>query len=235
MDIPSYYLTAPQIALTGEEIAAIEQVYQAALAAGDTKPIAYTLEMPKWRFLSHLCETQDILVHGSERADIDEFEPRQSNDISEFGNRRAVYATSDPIWALYFAVVNRRTVASLMNASVRVLKPVPSAPLYFFSIGFAEAAAGAAAGAAGSTANAWQDGTLYVLPRAGFEQQSPFEANGATVQTAQWASAAPVRPLFRLRVSPADFPFLQQTRVHDFSVVQQRAAANPDGFPWLDA
>lgn len=227
MDIPSYYLHAPQIALTDEQIAAIERVYQAALAADDAKPIAYTLEMPKWRFLSHLCETQDILVHGSERADIDEFEPRQSNDVSEFGNRRAVYATSDPIWALYFAVVNRRTVASLMNASVRVLKPTLSAPLYFFSIGLADAA--------GGTSNAWQDGTLYVLPRAGFEQQPPFEANGATVQTAQWASPAPVRPLFRLRVSPADFPFLQQTRVHDFSVVQQRAAANPDGFPWLDA
>jgi hypothetical protein len=228
VDIPSYYLRAPQIALNAGEVAAIEQCYQAVLATQGRQPVAYTLSMPKWRFLSHLCETQDILVHGSERDDIDEFEPRQSNDVSEFGNRRAVYASSDAIWAMYFAVVNRRTVASLINASARFIgRDGPGAPYYFFSVGFADDA--------GHAANAWRDGTIYVLPRAGFLQQAPIPVPGGVVQTAQWASPSPVRPLFRLHVSPADFPFLHQTRVHDIGVVQQRAAANPDGFPWLDA
>jgi hypothetical protein len=44
----------------------------------------------------------------------------------------------------------------------------------------------------------------------------------------------PVKPLARLQVSPADFPFLDQIRGHDDQIQQERARANPDGFPWID-
>lgn len=42
-----------------------------------------------------------------------------------------------------------------------------------------------------------------------------------------------VRPLARLRVVPEDFPFLRQVRGHDKKVIDERAAADPNGFPWL--
>ena len=62
------------------------------------------------------------MLHGSGSPDIQEFEPRQSNDLAEFGNRRAVYAASDGIWPIYFAVVNRDgPVTSLVNSCARVV------------------------------------------------------------------------------------------------------------------
>ncbi len=80
---------------------------------------------------------KEIVLHGSGRSDIREFVPRQSSDATEFGNRRAVYAASDGIWPIYFAVVDRDgPVTSLMNACVRVVGADGSRSkrYYFFSI-----------------------------------------------------------------------------------------------------
>jgi hypothetical protein len=43
-----------------------------------------------------------------------------------------------------------------------------------------------------------------------------------------------VRTLARLPVEPRDFPFLDELHAHDPRVVMERAARDPDGFPWLD-
>jgi hypothetical protein len=37
-----------------------------------------------------------------------------------------------------------------------------------------------------------------------------------------------------LTVTPTDFPFLNQVRSHDQQMVSDRAAQDPDNFPWLD-
>jgi hypothetical protein len=44
----------------------------------------------------------------------------------------------------------------------------------------------------------------------------------------------PVKPLAKFRVRPENFPFLSEIRGQDDEVLAQRAAANPDGFPWVD-
>ena len=54
------------------------------------------------------------------------------------------------------------------------------------------------------------------------------------VHVAQAASPAPVTPLAKLTVRPADFPFLRQILGHDDGVIYVRATANPEGFPWLE-
>ena len=76
------------------------------------------------------------MLHGSANADIMEFEPRKSDDLVEFGNRRAVYAASDGIWPIYFAIVDRDNyVTSLVNACFRVVTPSgKSEPFYYFSV-----------------------------------------------------------------------------------------------------
>jgi hypothetical protein len=212
--------------LDAATIAAFEHLITTAVLPGGGAAIDYQLAAPKWQFLCYLCDTHDFLLHGSGNPGIEEFEPRQSNDIEEFGNREAVYAASDGLWPMYFAIVDRDNgVNSLVNACARLVAPdgTRQGPYYFFSIDADALAKGA-----------WRNGTIYILPRATFEPQPLMPHPLGQVEVQQWASLVPVRPLAKLAITPADFPFLAQVRGHDFAVVAERARQNPDGFPWLD-
>ncbi|MDB5540334.1 MAG: hypothetical protein JWQ89_2061 [Devosia sp.] len=60
------------------------------------------------------------MLHGSTNPDIEVFEPRKSDDVNAFGDQTAVYAASDGIWPLYFAILDRqRYRMSLINGSFR--------------------------------------------------------------------------------------------------------------------
>jgi hypothetical protein len=224
--LPPYFSPRPAPPPDEDTIAAFEELFATMLADGPGTMIEYTLTAPKWQFLCYLCDHKEILLHGSGRADIEEFEPRQSNDIEEFGNRQAVYAASDGIWPIYFAVMDRDGgVDSLVNGCSWVIEAdgARHGPYYFFSIN-ADALA----------RRAWRSGTIYLLPRRTFEQQPLMSFQGVQHEVAQWASLVPVRPLAQLPVEPEDFPFLDQIYGHDPQVVQERAARDPAGFPWLD-
>jgi hypothetical protein len=225
MPIPDYFLTQPEADWSAETIRSFDELFDETLQKGAGDFIDYRLVAPKWQFLCHLCDTRPILVHGSGNSEIEEFEPRQSNDVHEFGNQKAIYAASDGIWAMYFAIVDReRYVKSLMNSCVRTRESDGRLKSwYFFSIN----------GDALPHAP-WRNGTIYLLPGETFEQQKPTAFRGMEVELAQWASAVPVKPLARLQVTPEDFPFLAQMVPHDPSTVQERARANPGGFPWIE-
>ncbi len=226
MEKSSYLLPRPPMDLTPTTVAAFEQLITTAVLPGSGATIDYTLDVPKWQFLYYLCDTQEILLHGSGNPDIDEFEPRQSNDTAEFGNRQAVYAASDGLWPMYFAIVDRNNgVTSLINACVHLIEAdgTRHGPYYYFSVNDDALAA-----------QAWRNGMIYVLPRATFEAQALIPDQDGMVEVQQWASRVPVRPLAKLAVTPDDFPFLAQVRGHDLAVVSERARQNPDGFPWLD-
>src|SRR5262249_21320606 len=160
---------------------------------------------------------------GTGNPDIVEFEPRQSNDVDEFGNRCAIYAASDGIWALYFAILDRDNhVRSLVNACFRVIHAGQrSDPYYYFSIN-----------GDALPHTPWRKGFIYLLPGDSFEQQPRQTHQGAEIETAHWASPVPVKPLARLPVEPEDFPFLSQIEGHDPALVRKRAQENPEGFPW---
>src|SRR5690242_6657736 len=136
MEFPAYFLRRPGVEAGPDTIAAFERLYNDYVEPGTGAEIDYQLSAPKWQFLCYLGDTKNILMHGSGAPDIAEFEPRQSNDIEEFGNRKAVYASSDGIWPLYFAIVHREKIQLLMNASFRVIEKdgVRSEPYYYFSI-----------------------------------------------------------------------------------------------------
>lgn len=226
IQVPPYFLPRPLLDLSPATLAAFSRLYVESVQPGSGLTLNYTLATPKWQFLCWLCDTRDVLLHGSGNSDIHEFEPRQSNDVDEFGNRQAVYAASDGLWPLYFAIVDRdRYVRSLVNGCFRVVEDDGSVsqPYYFFSVNLDALAH-----------QPWRTGTIYILPRAGFEQQPRAEYRGAVIEIAQWASLVPVRPLARLHVSPADFPFLAQIHGHDMAEISRRAEREPGGFPWLD-
>ena len=133
-----------------------------------------------------------------------------------------MYAASDGVWPIFFAVVDRTRVGSLLNACFTHLDGDDST-FYFFSI---EQSA--------LDAQPWRAGTVYVLPRRSFVPQPPMSIGGRRVQVQQWASAEAVRPLARLPVTPADFPLLDSVLPHDPAHVRERSARDPHGFPWLD-
>jgi hypothetical protein len=216
----------PPVELTPEDVASFERLYTEEVEHGTGAEIAYDLLAPKWQFLCYLTDNKGVLVHGSAKQDIEEFEPRQADDVGEFGSRKAVYAASDALWAMYFAVTDRsRGVNSLHNASFRVVQEDgrKSEPYYFFSIN-----------SDALPHQPWCNGTIYILPRKGFEAQPPGTLRGMTGEIPQWASLEPVRPLARLNVTPADFPFLAKVRGHDHAVLRERIMRDPEGFPWVD-
>jgi len=226
VQLPSYYLPRPEVDLTPETIAAFERLYAEAVEPGTGMEIDYRLSAPKWQFICYVCDNKSVLVHGSGNPNIEEFEPRQSNDTEEFGNRKAVYASSDGLWAMYFAIVDRdRYVKSLVNACFRVIEKDGSKSVhyYFFSINDDALPNGP-----------WRTGTIYILPRDGFEQQAMVDYQDADIEIAQWASLSEVKPLAKITVEPHDFPFLSQIRGHNLDVLRQRTIRNPGGFPWLE-
>jgi hypothetical protein len=227
VQLPAYFLRRPGMPTDTATRNDFERLYHEQVAPGGGGEIAYSLTAPKWQFLCYLCEMRDLLLHGSGQPDIAVFEPRQSNDILEFGNRRAVYAASDGIWPIYFAIMDRdRYVTSLANACFRIVATAAGdrdEPYYFFSIN-----------GDALPHRPWRRGTIYLLPRGSFEQMPLQSARGVQVEVAQWASPAPVLPLARLTVEPEDFPFLAQILPHDPTVMRERAAANPEGFPWME-
>lgn len=222
--LPDYWLTRPAAGPDPATRAAFDQLLDTALEAADGRPIPYHLPAPKWQFVCYAAERRALAWHGSGAADIALFEPRQSNDLTDFGNRKAVYAASDPLWAMFFAIVDRdRYRMSVTNACVRLTDAAGQAhgPFYVFSVSRAV-----------RPQEPWRTGTLYLLPRETFEAQPPVAFGGGQVDIAQLASLVPVRPLAQLSVAPADFPFLAQIRAHDDDRLAEYAAALQAGAPW---
>jgi hypothetical protein len=152
--------------------------------------VDYDLPQPKWWFLHHLV-THGFVLHGSNKTEIAEFETRPNFDAHNERHVDAVFASDDAIWPLYFAVVNRPVVQSLINWCEH---PGNGTSRYLFSIGSDP-----------RDDASWMTGTIYVLPSATFT---------LTPESRELTSPVPVRPRARLAVQPDDFPFKENTRGH---------------------
>jgi hypothetical protein len=103
-------------------------------------------------------------------------------------------AASDGIWPMFFAILDRKPYPFSVNNGCR---REPGGKVYYFLT---------------STLRdqPWTEGMMYILPRTSFEQRVDADGN----PTDQWLSRSPVRPLLKLSVVPADFPFLQDVQYH---------------------
>jgi hypothetical protein len=223
MLLPNYWLTRPSANFDANAQQAFDDLLETTLRLGGCPAIDYALPWPKWQFLCHVADQRAIALHGSGDPNIPEFEPRQSNDLGEFGNQKAIYAASDGLWAMFFAVVDRDRVTSITNACVRLADDAGTVhgPFYVFSVS--------------QTAlpnQPWRTGTVYLMPRATFITQPSMAFGPYQVHIAQLASFVPVQPVAKLTVTPADFPFLAQIRGHDDQRLQEYATALQTGAPW---
>lgn len=221
---PSYLLKRPPRAPDAAAIAAFDSLYDTAVAAGPGRPIDYTLPWPRWQFIAHVADRRGVIVHGSQNSGIEVFEPRQSNDAHPFGDRSAVFGSSDGLWSMFYAVLDRATHPMLLvNCALRMEGEdgTLSEPLYFFSISDAALAQ-----------RPYAPGMIYFLPGESFEAMPPEQAGATRIHIPQYASLTPVLPLARIAVAPEDFPFLEQLRGHDDETVMRRVKADPAG--WLE-
>jgi hypothetical protein len=224
MMLPDYWLTRPSVNFDARTQIAFDELLNTTLGIGGCPTIQFTLPWPKWQFLCHVAEHHDIALHGSGNPHIALFEPRQSNDLNEFGNQKAVYAASDGLWAMFFAIVDRdRFAMSVTNACVRLADETGTlhGPYYVFSVS-----------QSALPNQPWRTGIVYLLPRGTFTTQPPLAFGSNEVHIAQLASLVPVQPLAKLTVTPADFPFLMQIRGHDDQRLQEYATALQTGAAW---
>jgi len=163
----------------------------AALLAGRSAAIPE----PRLDFFRWLAGARDVVFHGSQRNDLTELSTeRRSQDATEWGNQQAVYATTDPVWAIYFACLRRdRGWTGTRNGT---LAPA-GGPLYPRSYFFLH-------NRGSESPQRFGPGSLYLLPSETFEAEPPL---AGAIDTAHLVSRVPVRPIARIDVTPADFPF----------------------------
>lgn len=226
MKIPDYWLNRPPSKLDDQTREAFHALWEAQVAPGGSREVEYTLTAPRWQFLCYLTDHLGVAVHGSAATDIAVFEPRQSKDENPFGNQKAVYAAADGLWAMFYAILDRkRFPMSLNNACVRLSdrSGQMSDSMYVFSIS-----------KAALVQQPWARGMVYILPMDTFVRQPALPFGEMEVHVPQLASLEPVTPLARLAVGPEDFPFLHTIRGHDDARWQEYVTALNTAGPWPD-
>jgi hypothetical protein len=116
-----------------------------------------------WQFLCGLADCREIAFHGTGDQSIESFEPREPIDFAPFGHQKAVFATSDPIWAMFYAIVDRdRYRLTLNNGCILLMdaEGCPGAPQYYFSIT-----------RSALRRRPWRTGYVYFLPAESFVEQ----------------------------------------------------------------
>ncbi len=223
MFLPDYWLTRPSVDFDESTRVVFDELLSTTINSGECPTIELKLPASKWQFLCYAADQHDIALHGSGNPNITMFEPRQPSDLTEFGNQKAVYAASDGIWAMFFAIVDRDRVGSVTNACIRVADETGTihGPYYVFSVS-----------QSALPNQPWRTGTVYLLPRKSFMTQPSMAFGSNQVHIAQLASLEPVQPLAKLTVTPEDFPFLNQIRGHVDERLQEYATALQTGAPW---
>ncbi len=194
-----HYLPEPEASIDGSMASAFEACFRAS-EGGD---LDYSLPFPRYLFLLYLAQHHPLLFHGSNDLEIDLFEPRRKSyelyDPTGRGNLKAVYATPYPLWAMFYAVLDRAMLEGSMQSGPITLtrSDGETKTFYQFSID-----------ADSLQQSPWREGMVYLLPQEAFEQLLGPQGD----QLAEWASQSPVRPIARLRVAPEDFPFLDGVR-----------------------
>jgi hypothetical protein len=224
VSLPDYWIERPSFTSTRAVEAAADAFLQLVDANGGKHLLdvdAFLRGQPRvvrWQFLCSLAARRRIAFHGTGDPQIKRFEPREPVDFAPFGRQRAVFATSDPIWAMFYAIVDRRKLT--LNNGCLVLEDTGEA-YYYFSVS-----------RQALPRRPWRAGYLYLLPADTFVEQLGDVYAGRPARVPQLASPSAVTPFARLRVAPRSFPFLGSIRGHDDERLADYARAVMAAAPW---
>ena len=185
-------LKIEEMRLSEETIAEFDEIFARLISSNHDSTFTYSSRYPLYMFLNYVIEKKDLLVHGSNHPSINLFEPKNS---SLFNGKpiKAVFASSDGVWSLFFAVQNRRDyVGSIRNLCLSVNTTKGKKRYYYFSTN-------------NDGSNRWTDGTIYFFPKSQFKQGGIKD---------EWVCETELEPLAKLSVTPSDFPFIEQVRIH---------------------
>jgi hypothetical protein len=226
--LPDYWIERPPLRAARAAEAAADAFLELADASAGMQLLdvdAFLRETPRvvrWQFLCNLAARRRIAFHGTRDPQIERFEPREPLDFAPFGQQRAVFATSDPIWAMFYAIVDRDRYGLTLNNGCLVLEHSGDA-YYYFSVS-----------RQALSLRPWRTGYLYLLPADSFVEQPGAVYAGYRARVPQLASPVAVTPFARLRVEPRSFPFLRRIRGHDDERLGDYAQAVMAAAPWPD-
>lgn len=186
----------PDLVLTAVKAAAFERLFEQAVQEGPGQAVQYRLPYPRHEFLTYCVEQKGVLLHGTQNPAIERLEPRLQSTFTGGSMTESVFATPCAVWTTFFAIFDRRAnKGSIRNGAFWVQGAGGRYRWHvFFSID----------PEAGSDAP-FAEGMVYLLPAQTFR---PTELR------CEWLSPEPVRPLAKLPVTPADFPFLDRVGHH---------------------
>lgn len=221
--LPDYWIERPPLGLSDATRSAIDAFLEDRQLEVDTV-VRENGDVSTWEFLCGIAARREIAFHGTGDPNIDSFEPRKPIDFAPFGDQKAVFATSDPIWAMFYAIVDRdRYGLTLNNGCIMLMDSEgrPGPPHYYFSVS-----------RDALPQRPWRTGYVYFLPAQTFVEQPSGPYAGHTARVPQLASPVAVRPFARLEVAPSDFPFLPHIRGHDDERLAEYAEAVMAAAPW---
>ncbi len=182
---------------------AFDMLLDGALIGNPRVPISYNLTYPKAEFLNYICDWRGFVVHGSPLNDLVTLEPvRKSSDKSEFGNRQQIFASPDANWAMFFAILDKSKFNQTSNGSVRIGRGQNRVKYYHFEL------------PKGNKENSpFTEGMIYITRAKDFPDKRPYPIlDWFDAEIEEWGSTNPVSPLAKIRVSPRDFPYLNQVQ-----------------------
>jgi hypothetical protein len=176
-----------------EEKTEYDKIYEEALVLNTC--IAFESKFPKYRFLQYISMNKQVLFHGSNNQDINEFHPRRQTLYNgEFVN--AVFSTRDGIWPIFYAVFNRSSlIGNFRNGCIEFKD---ENRFYFFSLSKETI-----------HNDPWTNGMVYILPRNKFTK-----VGKGHIVFDEWVSNESVKPILRIKVKPKDFIYLNKVSTH---------------------
>ena len=179
------------------------RIFNTSLLLQAENPINYSLPVPKIDFLNYLCDWRRLVAHGTNMMDLDILQPvRNSTDLSEFGNRQQIFSSPDAIYAMWFAIMDRSICEKTQNGCIGIGHDQHREKYYHFEL------PGELEGKF-----PFKQGTIYLARAEAFPSRHRIPVlNFFGGEYEEWGSAEPVKPLAKITVEPADFPYLDQVQ-----------------------
>ncbi len=182
---------SPTVVFSTDEI---EQYEELSKSVEEGCLIDYPLPYPKFRFLQYLSLKGNYVFHGSNHHNIERFRPREQTLYNNV-KTTAVFATTEPLWAIFFAVFNRSSLIGSFRNGCMIGR---NKKYHYYSINESTI-----------KNSPWTEGMLYILPKDKFHKSGQGK-----VQFDEWICPESVVPKGKIRVSVSDFYFLNKVAVH---------------------